>query len=106
MSLLPKAQYTAPDKTAEITVGEGPHTTNGKTTQISDIVIQSGGEDRDKPTPATDTPLGNLRAALTTLQDNINEFLTERMKQDQNQGKQAKGDVERRILDEGVDEED
>lgn len=104
--LTPVARYSAPDipEPLVITVGEGPHTTNGKTTQISDIVIKSGGEDRDKPTAANDTTLGNLRAKLTSLQDNINVFLTERMQK----AKEEKGsqEVERRILDDGVDEDE
>lgn len=109
--LTPIATYTAPDipQSLQLTVGDGPHTTNGRTTQISDVVIKSGGEDRDQPTKANDTPLGNLRAKLTSLQDNINIFLTERMQQEKekDQSKQAKqADVEKRILDDGVDEEE
>lgn len=105
--LTPIAKYTAPDfpNEHEITVGDGPHSTNGKTTQISDIVLKAGGEDRDKPSEANDTPLGNLRAKLTTLQDNINVFLTERMKNEKDSVSSEK-DIERRILDDGVDEDD
>lgn len=107
MDLTPIAKYTAPDLANEkvITVGDGPHTTNGKTTQISDIVLKAGGEDRDKPSEANDTPLGNLRAKLTSLQDNINIFLTERMKNEKESASSEK-DIERRILDDGVDEDE
>lgn len=89
------------------------HSTNGKTTQISDIVIKAGGEDRDKPSDHKDTPLGNLRAELTTLQDHLNIFLTERMKLEKlkngggdDNNKSNEQDLERRILDEGVEEEE
>lgn len=98
--LNPVAKYNAPDvKDHIIDVGEGPHSTNGKTTQISDIVINAGGEDKDKPTEANATSLGQLRAKVTTLQDNVNVFLTQRMKQEKND------DIEKRVLDDGVDED-
>ena len=106
-SLIPTAEYTAPDISQQLFhPGDGPHTTYGKTTQISDIVIKAGGEDRDKPSKHKDTTLGHLRAQLTTLQDQINVFLTERMQleKDKIKGQQIEEDVERRILDEGVDE--
>ncbi|CAK7906215.1 EKC/KEOPS complex subunit Gon7p [[Candida] anglica] len=104
MSLDPIAIYSSPSGEKEFTSGEGPHTTNGKTTQISDIVIQAGGEDRDKPSEAKDTNLGQLRAKLTTVQDQVNQFLTQQM----NRVKDAKteaDDIERRILDDGIDED-
>ncbi|KAI5953304.1 GON7 [Candida jiufengensis] len=104
MSLKPTATYKSNNILHNFDIGEGPHTTNGKTTQISDIVINAGGEDRDKPSDHKNTPLGNLRASITTLQDHINEYLTERMKL----GKSNIGsdDIERKVLDEGVEEED
>ncbi|ODV77428.1 uncharacterized protein CANTADRAFT_23553 [Suhomyces tanzawaensis NRRL Y-17324] len=104
MSSVPTATYGAPDVSEPIVFepGQQIHTTNGRTTQISDIVLKAGGEDRDKPTEAKDTALGQLRAQLTTVQDKVNEFLTERMKKE----KEDKTDVERRILDDGVDEDD
>lgn len=105
MTIIPKATYTAPDLTREFVPGPGPHSTNGKTTQISDIVIKAGGEDRDRPSDAKDSELGELRAQLTTLQDHINIFLTERMEIDKNKAKENE-DLERRILDDGVDEDD
>lgn len=98
--LVPTATYTAPDMSKTFEPGSGPHTTNGKTTQISEIVTKAGGEDRDKPSSAKDSELGNLRAQLTTLQDQINVFLTQRMK-----GEAIDNDIERRILDDGVDED-
>lgn len=103
--LIPVAKYTAPDlpNELEITPGDGPHTTNGRTTQISDIVIKAGGEDRDRPSPASDGRLGQLRGRLTSLQDNINTFLTKRMEQAK---EDSSKDIERRILDDGVDEDD
>lgn len=103
-TLIPSATYTAPSEPeiVKLTPGDGPHSTDGKTTQISDIVLKAGGEDRDKPSPAKDTPLGNLRAQLTTLQDKLNEFLTLKML---NKRKLEDDDIERRILDDGVDED-
>lgn len=100
MSTSPTATYTSPDMAKEFTVGAGPHTTNGKTTQISDVVLKAGGVDRDRPSEAKDTYLGNLRAELTTIQDQVNGFLTDRMT-----GKKFDDDIERRILDDGVDED-
>ncbi|EGV60893.1 chromatin DNA-binding EKC/KEOPS complex subunit gon7 [Yamadazyma tenuis] len=105
VDLTPIAKYRAPDFTNEheIGVGDGPHTTDGKTTQISDVVIKAGGQDRDRPTEASNSSLGQLRAKLTSLQDNINIFLTERMKYAKEQDSK---DIERRILDDGVDEDE
>lgn len=97
----PTAEYTSPDKTQSFTAGAGPHTTNGATTQISDIVLKAGGVDRDRPSEAKDTYLGQLRGQLTTLQDQVNVFLTERMA-----GKKFDDDIERRILDEGAELDD
>lgn len=97
--LIPTARYEGPDGTKAFHPGDGPHSTNGKTTQISDIVLNAGGEDLDRPSEALDLALGHLRARLTTVQDQVNEFLTARMRGD------ADDDIERRILDEGVDED-
>lgn len=108
MTLLePQATYTSPSDIQPVTFtpGSGPHSTDGKTTQISDIVIKAGGEDRDKPSPAKDTPLGSLRAQLTTLQDQINGFLTSKMLNKRKLDELADNDLERRILDDGVDED-
>ncbi|CAI5758951.1 unnamed protein product [Candida verbasci] len=106
MRLVPTAEYNAPDiESHKFEPSDGPHTTYGKTTQISDIVIKAGGEDRDKPTDHNDTPLGNLRAELTTLQDQINIFLTDRMNLEKD-NKNQEADIERRLLDEGVDEDE
>ncbi|CAK9438551.1 uncharacterized protein LODBEIA_P27750 [Lodderomyces beijingensis] len=108
MSLIPTATYISDDSTEETLdfhPGEGPHHTNGKTTQISEIVINAGGEDRDKPSEHKDTSLGHLRASLTTLQDQINEFLTLRMKSGAAESKDEE-ELERRLLDEAGGEDD
>lgn len=104
MSLVPTARYVSPSEPQGVvlTPGDGPHTTNGRTTQISEIVTNAGGDDRDKPSPANDTPLGALRAQLTSLQDNLNEFLTQKML---GKRKLEEDDLEKRILDDGVDED-
>lgn len=103
-TLVPAATYSGPSeaKPTYFLPGDGIHTTDGNTTRISDVVISAGGEDRDKPTPALKTPLGSLRAQLTTIQDQLNVFLTEKML---NKRKHEDDDVERRILDEGIDED-
>lgn len=102
VELVPTAEYVSPNDKQSFHPGDGPHTTNGETTQLSDFVMKAGGEDRDKPSDAKDTTYGQLRARVTTLQDQINVFLTDKMKQD----KIDDTEVERRILDEGVDEDD
>lgn len=106
MSVVPTAVYESPSEAQPVTLvpGEGPHSTDGRTTRISDIVVKAGGEDRDKPSEARDTSLGQLRAQLTTLQDKINEFLTLKMLNKRKLDAQDR-DIERRILDEGVDED-
>lgn len=101
--LVPSATYTSPSDPKEVKLvpGKGPHTTDGRTTQISGVVLQAGGEDRDKPSLAENTPLGNLRAQLTTLQDKLNKYLTQKMLNK----RKLDEDLERRILDDGVDED-
>lgn len=103
----PRAVYTSPShpEPIEFTPGDGPHSTQGKTTQISDVVIRAGGQDRDRPTHALDTYLGSLRTELTTLQDKINEFLTERMAEAKMHGTDSTDEIERKLLDEGHDED-
>lgn len=105
--LEPLAVYTSPSEENPVvfTPGEGPHSTDGKTTQISDIVIKAGGEDRDMPSAAKETYLGALRAELTTLQDQINEFLTSKMLNKRKLDEIINNDLERRIFDDGVDED-
>lgn len=102
--LIPTAHYESPSepKGYEFLPGDGPHSTIGKTTKISDIVINAGGQDRDTPSEAKDTPLGQLRARLTTMQDKINTFLTDKMKEEK-ASKDFKN-LEKKMLDEGVDE--
>lgn len=106
MRVSPTATYSSPTESEPVvlTPGEGPHSTDGKTTQISDIVIRAGGQDRDKPSAAKDTPLGQLRAELTTLQDKLNDFLTNKMS-NKRKLDEENDDIERRILDDGVDED-
>ncbi|KAG7879993.1 hypothetical protein KL905_001486 [Ogataea polymorpha] len=78
--LLPTAEYAGPVlKRFEVDPSK-PHSTSGRTNGPSDYVLAAGAVDRDAPTEATDTRIGRLRAYLTTLQDEVNEFLTERMK--------------------------
>lgn len=85
-----EASYSSPTITKTFTADPtNPRyqTTNGKTTGPSDYVLNAGQIDRDKPSdPKEDennkghlTYLSNIRAQLTGIQDDINEFLTEQM---------------------------
>lgn len=105
-SLIPTATYESPlePQPVQFAPGDGPHSTDGKTTRISDIVILAGGEDRDKPSEARDTQLGSLRAQLTTVQDQLNVFLTAKML-NKRKLDEAENDIEKRLLDDGVDED-
>lgn len=100
--LIPSATYTSPSEPEEVLIvpGDGPHSTNGETTRISDIVVKAGGSDRDRPSEAKESELGSLRASLTTLQDKLNDFLTLKMKR-----KLEDDDIEKRVLDNAVDED-
>ncbi|CAR23952.1 EKC/KEOPS complex subunit GON7 [Lachancea thermotolerans] len=93
------------------------NTTNGTTTGPSAYVLQAGQVDRDKPSePKCNeqgefTELSILRMALTGLQDDINEYLTQQMEVAKN--KKLKQDDEQRIsgeinklLDGGDDDDD
>lgn len=96
--LHPTATYSLPDiEPTRFVVNPAEarfQTTDGKTTGASPHVLNAGQVDRDKPSEprrtATGemTPLGQLRANLTGLQDDINEFLTHRM--ELAKGKKAK----------------
>lgn len=87
--LLPIATYCGPDtETVKFEVNPADNryqTTDGRTTGASPYVLNAGQVDRDRPSePRRDadgklTPLGELRTRLTGLQDDINEFLTQRM---------------------------
>lgn len=106
MSLEPTASYqSSGNEPIYFSPGAGPHTTDGVTTKISNVVAKAGGEDRDRPSAANDTPLGHARAQLTTLQDILNVFLTKRMQGASTCGKQEDSDFELRVLDDGVDED-
>lgn len=62
------------------------NTTDGTTTGASEYVLNAGQIDRDRPadpkismSTGDATTLSKLRMELTGIQDDINEFLTERM---------------------------
>ncbi|GME81122.1 unnamed protein product [Ambrosiozyma monospora] len=104
--LLPTAEYAAPDLKKSFTIDPTQkHSTQGKTTGPSDHVLNAGAVDEDMPSAASDTQMGRLREYLTTLQDDVNTFLTERM-QHSGSANDKDNDIERRVLDEGVDEDD
>ncbi|CDK25440.1 unnamed protein product [Kuraishia capsulata CBS 1993] len=107
--LIPYAEYSSPDLSKKLTVDATlTHSTNGKTTGPSDHVLGAGAVDNDKPSEAKSSRLGALRGMLTTLQDDVNEFLTQRMKDADAAHTRAEeeADLERRVLDDGVDEDD
>ncbi|ODV95671.1 hypothetical protein PACTADRAFT_50363 [Pachysolen tannophilus NRRL Y-2460] len=113
--LVPSATYSSPDIPELIIkpdISHGNHTTLGKTTGLSSHLVNVTKDDlnftdKDIPSPHNkESKLGQLRAVLTTLQDDINTFLTERMNKDSTETTDKDRDLERRILDEGVDEED
>ncbi|CAI1506720.1 hypothetical protein SEUBUCD646_0J00370 [Saccharomyces eubayanus] len=107
---LPMAEYSAPDGVNKsfVPIPDDPRylTTEGRTTGPSDHVLNAGQIDRDKPSEPKRvqggtqmTYLGQLRTQLTGLQDDINEFLTERMELAKNKKKKADAD-EKRIQEE------
>lgn len=104
---VPRAVYSSPDIPAgkKFEPGDGPHSTYGITTRISDRVLNAGGQDRDKPSEAKDTPLGHLRARLTAVQDKLNIFLTERIDRQREEEKESSEKFEQKLLDVGVQQE-
>ena len=121
----PSALYTAPDVSEKrFTVdrsSEKYQTTNGRTTGPSAHVLGAGQIDVDRPSDPkflsdgrTPTPLSILRMELTGLQDDINEFLTERMELAKNKKlkTQSQADEQRidkeitKLLDGGDDDDD
>ncbi|CAH02863.1 chromatin DNA-binding EKC/KEOPS complex subunit GON7 [Kluyveromyces lactis] len=92
---LPHATYTGPKSTHEFEVDPSDpryQTTEGRTTGASDYVLKQGHQDVDKPSDPKKvdnvnsktgidqyTTLSQLRMQLTGLQDDINEYLTEKI---------------------------
>ncbi|CUM62510.1 uncharacterized protein PRCAT00000061001 [Priceomyces carsonii] len=111
INLVPTATYFAPDisESVNFSPGDGPHSTDGKTTQLSEFVINAGGEDRDKPSEASNSALGQLRAKLTSVQDKVNFFLTQRMQSEKRNStgpQQSDRDLEANLLDDGGEQEE
>lgn len=111
----PFAIYSSPDITKkEFTIdvnNDKYNTTNGKTTGPSTYVLNAGQVDIDKPSdPKIDsttqqpTQLSQLRMSLTGLQDDINEFLTERMEIAKNKKLKTQDDKEEKRLQEEINE--
>lgn len=84
-------------------------TSDGKTTGPSPYLIESTNgtyDDRDKPAPLNlDSEMGVLRGYVTRLQDDINVYLTERIKSSEH-GVVEEQDDEEEEDDEEEDEED
>lgn len=86
--LLPSVKYTLDGDESSTTYFKTEKTdfsnlkTQGKTNGPSEYLVNSSPDwvDRDIPLAPTDTQYGRLRGYLTTLQDEVNGFLTERMK--------------------------
>lgn len=84
---LPSAEYRSQDTTTKFTlesVQKENLSSEGATTGPSPYLLEStGGQyvDKDKPAPLNlNTDMGVLRGYVTKLQDDINVFLTERIK--------------------------
>ncbi|CCF58763.1 hypothetical protein KAFR_0F01660 [Kazachstania africana CBS 2517] len=114
MSHTPTAIYSCPDipsKNFEVDITqERFNTTNGKSTGPSEHVLNAGQVDQDKPSDPKHidddsskglTALSKLRCQLTGLQDDINDFLTQRMEHAKN--KKLKVSDEKR-LDQEINE--
>lgn len=100
--MFPTASYSSPSLSKEFTTAHHQnHTTNGRTTGPSQFVLDAGAVDKDMPSEPKDTHLGRLRAQVTTLQDDLNEFLTQRMNTGPNDKEQ---ELEKKLLD-GADED-
>jgi len=85
----PTATYTHRSLSKHFDIAQYPHThhtTNGKTTGPSQYVVDAGCVDRDMPSTGNNTQLSQLRAQLTTLQDDLNEYLTQRMQSGESVG--------------------
>lgn len=111
----PFAIYSAPDITEKkFSVdpnNERYKTTNGITTGPSAHVLGAGQVDVDKPSDPkllaggrTPTPLSILRMELTGLQDDINEFLTERMELAKNKKLKVQSQAEKQRIDKEITE--
>lgn len=111
----PFATYSSPDiPNKEFIVDTKDaryNTTNGKTTGPSTYVLNAGQVDIDKPSdpkidPTTQQPtqLSQLRMSLTGLQDDINEFLTERMEVAKNKKLKTQDTKEEKRIQEEINE--
>lgn len=86
--LLPSAKYYLDGDESSTKVFQMEKTdlsalsTQGKTNGPSEYLVNSSPDwvDRDTPSDPTDTQYGRLRGYLTQLQDDVNGFLTDRMK--------------------------
>lgn len=111
----PFAVYSSPDiTTKEFAVdikNARYNTTNGKTTGPSTYVLNAGQVDTDKPSDSKinastqqPTHLSQLRMSLTGLQDDINEFLTERMEIAKNKKLKTQDTKEEKRIQEEINE--
>ncbi|SMN19421.1 similar to Saccharomyces cerevisiae YJL184W GON7 Component of the EKC/KEOPS protein complex with Kae1p, Cgi121p, Pcc1p, and Bud32p [Maudiozyma saulgeensis] len=111
----PSALYNSPDiteKSFSVKESESRYrTTNGKTTGPSTYVLNAGQVDIDKPSdPKIDhvtqqpTALSKLRMELTGIQDDINEFLTERMEVAKNKKLKTQNSLEEKRIENEINE--
>jgi protein GON7 len=84
---LPNAEYITPDTTKTFTlenIDKQKLSSNGTTTGPSLYLLEStngGYVDKDKPAPLNlESPMSVLRGYVTQLQDDINIYLTDRIK--------------------------
>uniref|UniRef100_A0A060TEU4 EKC/KEOPS complex subunit GON7 n=1 Tax=Blastobotrys adeninivorans TaxID=409370 RepID=A0A060TEU4_BLAAD len=88
----------------------GPSTENrfsGSDAETQYDAIAARQTDRNAPQPPSTTSLGNLQRQIVTVQAQVNEFLTARMKDqgNNNSNNEAAEELEKKMLD-GNDEED
>lgn len=111
MSKYPSAQYTATDVSKSFSVEGIPKdslTSNGSTSGPSPYLLQSTNGtyvDKDKPSDLNlDSPMGVLRGYVTKLQDDINIYLTERIRESGGDIIDQEGIIEQDSDEETVDE--
>lgn len=113
MDKLPSAKYVSSTETREFTlagVGKENLYSDGKTTGPSLYLLESTqGKyvDNDKPAPLDlNSQMGVLRGYITKLQDDINEYLTDRIKASGSVEVDDKEEQNEENEDEDVNEDD
>lgn len=113
MSGYPSAQYTAPGVNKSFTTNGVPLdslTSNGSTSGPSPYLLQSTNGtyvDKDKPSDLNlDSSMGRLRGYVTKLQDDINVYLTERIKETGNDALDQESVLEQDVEEDSGEDQD